>query len=63
MLLPELRHDAGAMSEALLRQGVIVRPAGGFGVPGAIRVTIGTREENERLVWALEQVLHELAEG
>jgi len=62
ILLPELRHDAGAMSEALLRQGVIVRPAGGFGVPGAIRVTIGTTEENERLVWALEQVLHELAE-
>lgn len=60
-LLVGLKHDEEAMSEAFLRRGVIVRPAGSFGVPGAIRVTIGTREENERLIWALEQVLHELA--
>ena len=26
---------------------MIVRPAGGFGAPGAIRVTVGTPEENE----------------
>lgn len=61
ILLPELKYDEKTISEALLRRGVIVRPAGAFGVPGAVRVTIGTREENERLVWALEQALHELA--
>jgi histidinol-phosphate aminotransferase len=63
ILLPEFKHGEEAMSEALLRRGVIVRPAGPFGAPGAIRVTIGTREENERLVWALEEALHELEKG
>ena len=63
ILLPELKHDEDAMGEALLRLGVIVRRAGPFGAPGAIRVTIGTRDENERLIWALEQVLHELEKG
>jgi histidinol-phosphate aminotransferase len=63
ILLPELKHREKAMSEALLRRGVIVRPAGLFGAPGAIRVTVGTREENERFVWALEQALRELEEG
>ncbi len=63
VLLVELRYDAQELSEALLRRGVIIRPAASFGAPGDVRVTIGTREENERLVWALEQALHELEEG
>jgi histidinol-phosphate aminotransferase len=63
MLLVGLKQDEQAVMEAFLRRGVIVRPAGGFGVPGAIRVTIGTKEENERLVSALEEILNELAEG
>jgi histidinol-phosphate aminotransferase len=42
--------------EKLLREGVIVRPMGGFGMPGHIRITVGTAEENERLVKALERV-------
>ena len=63
ILLPELKQDEKALSEALLRRGVIVRPGIGFGAPGAIRVTIGTRAENQRLVQALEEALHELAQG
>jgi histidinol-phosphate aminotransferase len=59
----ELKCDAQALSEALLRRGVIVRPAAGFGAPGDVRVTMGTREENERLVRTLEQALHELERG
>ena len=38
---------------ALLREGVIVRPLGGFGMPDHIRITIGLPEENERLVKTL----------
>jgi histidinol-phosphate aminotransferase len=34
---------------------VIVRPLAGFGLPNHIRITIGTAEENERLVKALER--------
>jgi histidinol-phosphate aminotransferase len=63
ILMPEIKYEEQAMSEAFLRRGVIVRPASSFGVPGAIRVTVGTREENERLIWALEEILNELAEG
>ena len=33
--------DGRAVFEQLLRQGVIVRPCGGFGAPGAIRVSVG----------------------
>jgi histidinol-phosphate aminotransferase len=49
-------EDARPLFEALLRQGVIVRPLGGFGAPGAIRVTVGTPEENELLDEALGRV-------
>ena len=39
--------------EGLLRQGVIVRPAAGFGMPDHVRISIGTAEENEALIKAL----------
>ena len=47
-----VRAGAGAY-DVLLRQGVIVRPMGGFGLPEHVRITIGTRPENERAVRAL----------
>jgi histidinol-phosphate/aromatic aminotransferase/cobyric acid decarboxylase-like protein len=34
-----------------------VRPAGGFGAPGCVRVTIGTREANEAFVAGLSAIL------
>jgi histidinol-phosphate aminotransferase len=49
-------EDAKPLFEALLRQGVIVRPLVGFGAPGAIRVTVGTPEENALLDQALGRV-------
>jgi histidinol-phosphate aminotransferase len=39
-------EDARSLFEELLRLGVIVRPLHGFGAPDAIRVTVGTPEEN-----------------
>lgn len=41
----EVGEDAAAVNEALLRQGVIVRPMGSFGAPHALRITAGTPEE------------------
>jgi histidinol-phosphate/aromatic aminotransferase/cobyric acid decarboxylase-like protein len=41
--------------ERLLREGVIVRPTHGFGGPEAIRVTVGTAEENALLASALDR--------
>jgi histidinol-phosphate aminotransferase len=56
-LFAEVGEDSRPLFEALLREGVIVRPTGGFGAPGAIRVTVGTSEENELLDGALGRVL------
>ena len=50
-------EDASALFDALLREGVIVRPLAGFGAPGAIRVTVGTPEENAFLDDALGRVV------
>ena len=43
--------------DRLLREGIIVRPLDGFGAPEAIRVTVGTPEENELFAVALGHVL------
>ena len=56
-LFAEVGDDARPLFEALLREGVIVRPTGGFGAPGAIRVTVGTPDENELFGDALGRVL------
>ena len=52
--------NAGRLYDALLRQGVIVRPVPVYGFPEHVRITVGTRAENERLVRALA---HTMAQG
>jgi histidinol-phosphate aminotransferase len=49
-------RDARTVFDALLRAGVIVRPLNAFGSETAIRVTVGTSEENAFLAEALERV-------
>ncbi len=49
--------EGRALFERLLREGVIVRPLDGFGAPEAIRVSVGTPEENEFFADALGRVL------
>jgi len=43
--------------EELQKEGVIVRPMDGYGLPEFIRVTIGTQDQNERFIAALKRVL------
>jgi histidinol-phosphate aminotransferase len=43
--------------EGLLREGVIIRPLRAFGLPRCVRITVGTRAQNERLIEALHAVL------
>ena len=45
-LFVEVGEEAPRLFDALLRQGAIVRPLGGFGAPGALRITVGTPDEN-----------------
>jgi len=48
---------AGAGIQArLLREGVIVRPLTGFGMPDHVRISVGLRKENERLIEALRRL-------
>jgi len=48
---------AGAeVADALLQQGVIVRPMGGFGLTEHVRISIGLPEENERLIKAIAEL-------
>ncbi len=51
-----VRTGAGCF-EALLHQGVIVRAMAGAGLPEHVRISIGTSEENRRLVDALRVFL------
>lgn len=49
--------DDAAVSTALAEQGFLVNPLTGWGLPGLIRITFGTDEQNERFVAALRTVL------
>lgn len=55
-LFTEVGADALPLFEALLRQGAIVRPMGAFGAPGALRITVGTPDENAFFAEALASV-------
>ena len=49
--------DGDAVFQAMLQQGVIVRAMSGYKLPDWIRVSIGTPEENQRVVEVLDAVL------
>jgi len=49
--------DVEELYRGLLRLGVIVRPLKAFGLPHCVRITIGTEEQNDKLVKALRKVL------
>jgi histidinol-phosphate aminotransferase len=50
-------EDATPFFQALLHQGAIVRPLAAFGAPGAVRITVGTPEENAFFADALASAL------
>ncbi len=47
-----------ATFKALQREQVIVRPMSVYGLPSHIRITVGTRKENEKCLCALKKVLN-----
>lgn len=54
-VLVELGRPGGEVTAALLKHGVIVRPA--WGSPSCMRVSVGTREQNRQFIEALDKVL------
>ncbi|WGE74128.1 histidinol-phosphate transaminase [Actinobacillus equuli subsp. haemolyticus] len=53
----DFKRPAAPIYEALLREGVIVRPIAGYGMPNHLRISIGLPQENDRLFAALVKVL------
>lgn len=49
--------EAKALSDDLLLMGVIVRPLGWMGFPNAIRISVGTAEENDKCLSAMARVI------
>jgi histidinol-phosphate aminotransferase len=56
-ILVDIGRSASDVYQRLLKEGVIVRPMTPFGMESALRVTVGTPQENRRLVKALKAVL------
>jgi len=56
-ILIDVGRSAMDVFNWLLKEGVIVRPMTSFGMESCLRVTVGTPEENRRLVKALKKVL------
>ena len=52
---------AGAVYDAMLDDGVIVRPVANYGMPNHLRVTSGVPPENTRFLKALERALERTA--
>lgn len=52
-LLVDLGRDAAQLEYHLFERGVIVRLMGGYGLPQTLRISVGSREENSRLLEAL----------
>jgi len=53
----ELGDDAAAVAKRLQAEGVIVRPLGPWGAPTAVRITIGTPEQNDIFLKAFKKVM------
>jgi len=62
-ILVDVGRSGSDVFQRLLKEGVIVRPMSSFGMETTLRVTIGTPEENRRLVKALKKVLGEVKAG
>lgn len=59
-VMVKVGNDDGAgarVNLALLKQGVIVRPVGNYGLPAWLRISIGLQEENAAFIAALKNAL------
>ncbi|MCP5108089.1 MAG: aminotransferase class I/II-fold pyridoxal phosphate-dependent enzyme, partial [bacterium] len=55
--------DIPSLNVRLLKEGVIIRPVKGFGVPDGMRVSVGTEKENDFFVEKLTHLLSEMKAG
>jgi histidinol-phosphate aminotransferase len=60
-VLADVGPSGQVVYERLLRKGVIVRPVAGYGLPRCVRITVGTRLQNNRLLTALADCIGQSA--
>ncbi len=53
----ELGEDAAGVAKRLQAEGIIIRPLGPWGAPTAIRITIGTPQQNQMFLKAFGKVM------
>lgn len=53
----ELERDAASVYQAMLEEGVIVRPVANYAMPKHLRISIGLETENKRCIEVLERVI------
>ena len=53
----DVGKDGASVYDALLHEGVIVRPVANYQMPQYLRITVGLAQENERFLQALQKVL------
>lgn len=58
-ILFEVKADSNVVFEEMMKRGFIIRSGAALGVPGYIRVTIGTEAQNEKFLALLQDVLKE----
>ncbi|MBN1233032.1 MAG: histidinol-phosphate transaminase [Candidatus Coatesbacteria bacterium] len=56
-LLVEFTTDTKKVYNDLLKKGIIVRPVANYGLPNHLRISLGTRKQNELLLKALENII------
>lgn len=56
-VLVEFGDDCAALEARLVERGVVLRPMGGYGLGHCLRITVGTAEENGRLLQVLDELL------
>lgn len=58
-VLFEVKADSQVVFEELMKRGFIIRSGAALGIPGYIRVTVGTEAQNTKLLQLLDDVLKE----
>ncbi len=59
-VLAHFAHSVRDINNALMKQGVIVRPVANYGLEQSLRITVGTPKQNERLLQTLASVLDKM---
>jgi histidinol-phosphate aminotransferase len=63
-LYVEVGEDAAALGKRMQDEGIIIRPlTGNWGAPRAIRITVGTPEQNRQCVATIKKVMDKVGVG